>query len=77
MAFMQSRVKFYKSLIRQTEELGLKIEFGSRVFEHYEDSDAELRGVEVENGGRREADVVVAADGIRTHSGEIIFGEDN
>ena len=75
-AFMQSRVKFYKSLIRQAERLGLRIEYNRRVVSYYEDEDAGFGGVVLESDERREADVVVAADGIKTHSGKIISGED-
>ena len=75
-AFMQARVKFYKSLIRQIERLGLKIEYGSRVMDYYEDAAAGIGGVLLESGERREADVVVAADGIKTHSGKIVSGAD-
>lgn len=75
-AFMQSRIKFYKSLIRQTERLGVKIEYNKRVIDYYEDVAAGVGGVILENGEKHEADVVVAADGIKTHSSKIILGSD-
>lgn len=75
-ALMQGRVKFYKSLIRQTERLGLKIEYHKYVVDYYEDVDKGIGGVILESGDRYEADVVVAADGIKTHSGTIISGAD-
>ena len=75
-AFMQSRIKFYKSLIRQAERLGLSIEYHKRVVSYYEDDESGTGGVVLESGERREADVVVAADGIKTNSGRLISGED-
>lgn len=73
-AFMQSRVKFYKSLIRQAERLSLDIEYSKRAISYYEDKDASKGGVVLESGERREADVVIAADGIKTSSGKIVSG---
>ena len=75
-AFMQSRIKFYKSLIRQLEQLGMKVEYKKRVVKYYEDAAAGIGGVVLESGTKGEADVVVAADGIRTCSGKIISGAD-
>ena len=75
-AFMQSRIKFYKSLICQTERLGLDIEYNRRVVDYYEDAITGIGGVVLESGDKREASVVVAADGIKTHSGKLISGED-
>ena len=75
-AFMQSRIKFYKSLIRQTERLGMKIEYNKRVVDYYEDVAAGFGGVVLESGEKRQADVVVAADGIKTRSSKIISGVD-
>nr|ANM86353.1 putative 6-hydroxynicotinate 3-monooxygenase [Cladonia uncialis subsp. uncialis]AUW31216.1 putative monooxygenase [Cladonia uncialis subsp. uncialis] len=74
-AFMQSRVKFYKSLIRQAQRLGLLIEYHKRVVSYYEDDESGTGGVVLESGERREADVVVAADGIKTRSGRLISGD--
>ncbi|KAF4634247.1 hypothetical protein G7Y89_g3863 [Cudoniella acicularis] len=74
-AFMQSRIKFYRSLIRQVERLGIEIEFGSLVVEYYEDAERGVGGVVLEGGEKREADVVVGADGIKALSGKIVEGE--
>lgn len=75
-AFMQSRVKFYKSLVRQVERLGIKVEYNKRVVGYYEDVAVGVGGVVLESGGKGEADVVIAADGIKTCSGKIISGAD-
>ena len=73
-ALMQSRIKFYKSLIRQVERLGLKIEYNKRVVEYYEDVVRSVGGVVLKSGEKAEADVVIAADGIKTCSGKIMSG---
>ncbi|KAK3167802.1 hypothetical protein OEA41_004248 [Lepraria neglecta] len=73
---MQSRIKFYKSLIRQAERLGLCTEYNKCVVSYYEDKDVGIGGVVLESGARREADAVIAADGIKTHSGKVISGEE-
>ncbi|KAL8820679.1 MAG: hypothetical protein Q9191_007464 [Dirinaria sp. TL-2023a] len=75
-ALMQSRVKFYKSLVRQVERLGIKVEYNKRVVGYYEHSVSGVGGVVLESGEKGEADVVVAADGIKTCSGKIISGAD-
>ncbi|KAL9611911.1 MAG: hypothetical protein Q9167_003464 [Letrouitia subvulpina] len=75
-ALMQSRVKLYKSLIRQTERLGIHIEYNQRVVSYYEDESSGIGGVVLEGGERREADVVIAADGTKTCSGKFVSGED-
>lgn len=73
-AFMQSRIKFYKSLIRQTERLGLNIQYGKHVVDYYEDVCGGVGGVVLESREKGEADVVVAADGIKTRSGIMTSG---
>ncbi|KAL8714641.1 MAG: hypothetical protein Q9220_001590 [cf. Caloplaca sp. 1 TL-2023] len=75
-AFMQGRVKFYKALLRQVERLGINIEYGKHVVDYYEDASVGAGGVIFENGEKDEADVVVAADGLKSHSGKIVSGID-
>jgi 2-polyprenyl-6-methoxyphenol hydroxylase-like FAD-dependent oxidoreductase len=74
--FMQSRVKFYTALIRQTERIGLNIEFGKKVVEYSEDAENGIGVAVLEGGQEREADVVIAADGIKTKSSRLIIGRD-
>lgn len=75
-ALMQSRIKFYESLIRQAERLGILIEYNQRAMSYYEDESLGVGGVVLEGGETREADVVIAADGIKTCSRKIVSGED-
>lgn len=76
--FMQSRIKMYKALIQQAERCKLDIRWGQRVVDFYEIDciRVSVGGVVVENGERMEADVVVAADGIKTKSNKLIRGHD-
>ena len=76
-AFMQSRVKFYKSLLRQMERLELCITYGRRVISYYEDETRGIGGVVLESGEQREADVVIAADGVKTASNKLISGDED
>lgn len=73
---MQSRIKFYKSLLRQVERLGILVEYNQRVVSYYEDKSLGVGGVVLKGGEKREADVVIAADGINTCSSKIVSGED-
>ena len=54
----------------------MDIEYSKRVVVYYEDVAAGVGGVVLKSGEKREADIVVAADGIKTHSGKIISGLD-
>ncbi|KAL6717308.1 hypothetical protein ACLMJK_005223 [Lecanora helva] len=73
-AFMQHRVKLHKLFLAQVEKLGLKVEWNKKVIEYFEDEDIEKGGIVVEGGQRYYADVVIAADGIKTKSGIIVAG---
>ncbi|KAL8951983.1 MAG: hypothetical protein Q9222_002075 [Ikaeria aurantiellina] len=75
-AFMQGRVKFYKALLRQMERLGIDIKYGTHVVDYYEDASAGIGGVLFDDGGKDEANLVVAADGLKSHSGKIVSGID-
>lgn len=69
-----SRIKLYRAFLDQIERIGLKIEWGHKVVEFWEDVDQGVGGVVFEDGGKRTADIVVAADGLRTASGTIVPG---
>ncbi|KAK3618975.1 hypothetical protein LTR56_024312 [Elasticomyces elasticus] len=51
----------YKMLLEQVEKCGIEVEFGKRVVDYFESSTD--GGVELEDGTRLTADIVVAADG--------------
>ncbi|KAH7396376.1 putative monooxygenase [Pyrenochaeta sp. MPI-SDFR-AT-0127] len=71
----QVRQRFYRMLLRQVAKLGLKVDYGKRVSRYFEDKAAGKGGVLLETGEIQVADVVVAADGLRSSSEVLIFGE--
>ena len=69
----QMRPLVYDMLVKQVQDIGINIEFGKRVVDYFEsDSDA---GVELEDGTRILADIVVAADGIGSKSQKLVGGQ--
>lgn len=69
-----SRIKLYRSFLKQAERVGLQVEWGKKVVEFWEDIPHGLGGIVLENGEKRAADIVVAADGLRTKSRTVIQG---
>ena len=68
----QMRPLVYKMFVNQVERLGVRVEFGKKVVDYFEDEERQKAGVVTDQGERYEADVVIAADGKRlrtpTHS---------
>jgi len=71
----QMRPLVYKMFVRQVEKLGVKIEFGKRVIDYFEDEATGRAGVETDKGERYEADVVIAADGVGSMSQRLVGGQ--
>jgi 2-polyprenyl-6-methoxyphenol hydroxylase-like FAD-dependent oxidoreductase len=71
----QVRQKFYRMLLRQVGNLGLDIEYKSPVRSYFEDTRASKGGVILESGAVRIADIVIAADGLRSKSELLVVGE--
>ncbi|EWZ43042.1 hypothetical protein FOZG_07789 [Fusarium oxysporum Fo47] len=69
-----SRVKLYRAFLKQAERVGIHVEWGCRVVEYWEDVEGCAGGVVLENGEKRTADIVVAADGLRTKSNTVVPG---
>ena len=74
-AFIQNRIKFYRMFLRQIAKLGLRIDYGKRVVEYFEDTTAAKGGVILDSGEILLADVVVAADGLKSSATKLIAGE--
>ncbi|KAA8642769.1 hypothetical protein EYZ11_002927 [Aspergillus tanneri] len=74
-AFIQNRIKFYKMFLRQIAKLGFRIDYGQRVVNYFEDTVTGKGGVVLETGEVYLADVVVAADGLKSSSYGIVTGE--
>ncbi|KNG44537.1 fad binding domain-containing protein [Stemphylium lycopersici] len=70
----QIRSKFYRMLLRQAACLGFTIEYGKAVQDYFEDEHMGKGGVVLQDGQVRVADVVVAADGLRSRSELLIHG---
>ncbi|KAI0016107.1 hypothetical protein F4780DRAFT_773095 [Xylariomycetidae sp. FL0641] len=71
----QMRPLVYKMFVRQVEKLGVKVQFGKRVVEYYEDEAREKAGVITDQGERFEADIIVAADGVGSKSQKLVGGQ--
>ncbi|KAK4963809.1 hypothetical protein LTR66_012644 [Elasticomyces elasticus] len=71
----QMRPLVYKMFVHQVESLGIKVEFGKRVVDYWEDEERGKAGVVTESGEKFEGDVVVAADGVGSKSQKIVGGQ--
>lgn len=69
-----SRVKLYRAFVSQIGRLGIEIQWGAKVNEYWEDIEQGVGGVVLEDGEKLSADIVVAADGLRTKSNTIVPG---
>ncbi|KAM0248328.1 hypothetical protein ACHAP5_003498 [Fusarium lateritium] len=69
-----SRIKLYRAFLRQAERVGIQVEWGCKAVEFWEDLEQGVGGLVLENGEKRTADIVVAADGLRTKSNTIVPG---
>lgn len=71
----QMRPLIYEMFIRQVKKLGVKIEFGCRVVDYYEDEARGKGGCITDQGKKYEADVVIAADGVGSKSQKLVGGQ--
>lgn len=71
----QMRPLVYKMFVHQVEKLGVKVQFGKRVVDYWEDEATGRAGVVTDQGERFEAHVVVAADGVGSKSQKIVGGQ--
>ncbi|KAK2611791.1 hypothetical protein N8I77_005115 [Diaporthe amygdali] len=80
LAAAQIRHKFFRMFLRQVARIGLRIEYGAQVRDYFDDEVAGKGGVILapkKGSGEtivRVADIVVAADGIRSRSETLISG---
>lgn len=59
-------------LLNQLAAVGIEVEYEKRAVEYFEDEEKGVAGVVCQDGSRHEADVVIAADGIRSASHKIV-----
>ncbi|KAK3349127.1 hypothetical protein B0T25DRAFT_235954 [Lasiosphaeria hispida] len=71
----QMRPLVYQMYVHQVQRLGVKIQFGKRVVDYFEDEATGKAGVVTDDGGRYEADVVIAADGVGSKSQKLVGGQ--
>ncbi|KAG9713621.1 monooxygenase, partial [Aureobasidium melanogenum] len=71
----QMRPLVYKMFVNQVEALGVKVEFGRRVVDYFEDIENNKAGVVCDDGQKYEADVVIAADGVGSKSQKLVGGQ--
>ena len=69
-----SRPKFHAMLLEQLDKIGLQVQYGHEIVDYFEDADSKRAGVVMKDGSKRDADLVVAADGIRGASWKLIAG---
>lgn len=62
-------------LYEQLGQIGLDVEFNKEVVEYFEDEARGRAGVLLKDGSRMEADLVVAADGVRGKSWSLVAGQ--
>ncbi|KAK3699218.1 hypothetical protein LTR37_016579 [Vermiconidia calcicola] len=61
-------------LLEQLNKVGLGVEYGKEVSDYFEDVGSNRAGVVLKDGSKHEADLVVAADGVRGASWSLIAG---
>ncbi|XXH04185.1 hypothetical protein Hte_010598 [Hypoxylon texense] len=66
------RGEFHEIVYNHAKEIGVEIRLGARVEDYFED--AEKAGVVIEGGERITADVVIAAEGVRSKGRKIVLG---
>jgi flavin-dependent dehydrogenase len=71
----QMRPLVYRMFVRQVERLGVKVEFGTRVIDYFEDEESGKGGVVTDDGRRFDADIVIAADGVGSKSQKLVGGQ--
>ncbi|KAI1489110.1 hypothetical protein F5X96DRAFT_642292 [Biscogniauxia mediterranea] len=71
----QMRPLVYQMFLRQVERLGIKILYGKKVADYYEDELSGKAGVTTDQGEQFEADVVIAADGVGSKSQKLVGGQ--
>lgn len=71
-----ARPKILSAMFDQATSLGVPIAFGRRVVDYYELEETNRAGAILEDGGRVEGDLVIAADGVGSRAGRIITGKD-
>lgn len=70
------RPQLHGMLLKQLYAIGISVEYGCRAMDYFEEGHTGRAGITLENGCRMEADVVIAADGLRSHSTKVTLGQE-
>lgn len=70
-----SRPMFAEMLAEQLAQVDIKVEYGMEVKDYFEDAAKGRAGVLLKDGSKHEADIVVAADGVRGNSWPLVAGK--
>ena len=71
-----SRPKLYRAMLDHLERTGVEVQFGNEVVDYFEDEATSRAGVILSDGSRHDADIVVAADGVNSHSWKLVLGRE-
>ena len=72
--YRHSRRKFHAMLLKQLRRIGIEVEYGMEAVDYFENKEAAQAGVILHDGSKHEADLVVAADGVRGNSWPLVAG---
>jgi 2-polyprenyl-6-methoxyphenol hydroxylase-like FAD-dependent oxidoreductase len=72
--YRHSRPKFHSMLLKQLEKIGLDVAFGSEVIDFSESLETKKAAIALKDGTKHDADLVIAADGLRTASWKLVAG---
>ncbi|KAF4470577.1 FAD binding domain-containing [Fusarium albosuccineum] len=71
-----SRPRIYAAMLAQLRRVDVVVEHGCEVVSYFDDKDGARAGVELRDGTRLKADLVVAADGLQSQSGKLVYGKE-
>ncbi|KAF5013304.1 hypothetical protein FDECE_683 [Fusarium decemcellulare] len=71
-----SRPRIYAAMLAQLRRVDVAVEHGCEVASYFDDEDGGRAGVELRDGTRLQADLVVAADGLQSQSGKLVYGKE-
>ncbi len=74
--YRHHRPKFHNMLLAQTRKTGMGVEYNQRAIDYYENETIGKGGVVLEGSIKREADLVIAADGLGTESYKLVVSHE-
>ncbi|KAK4247597.1 hypothetical protein C7999DRAFT_41135 [Corynascus novoguineensis] len=71
------RGEIHAAVLRHALDCGINVRLGRNVVRYFEEEDGSLAGVETDDGERLTADVVLAAEGVRSRGRQLVLGFDD